>query len=88
MPHNRKLTAAEGGRNVAGRDATRYEKRVEWNEDRIRWWLKEGNAQPTTRVVFLLEKVRSLSLSLVLLVLNLDFFLFLLLTLFFFSFET
>lgn len=41
----------------AGRTATRFEKRIEWNEGRIMWWLMEGGAKPTTRVVFLLEKV-------------------------------
>ncbi|CDZ97988.1 RP-S16, MRPS16, rpsP [Phaffia rhodozyma] len=55
-PKNRKLSAAEGGMNFAGRDATRYEKRVEWNEERILWWLKYGKAEPSTKVVTYLEK--------------------------------
>ncbi|KAL7413400.1 30S ribosomal protein S16, partial [Mrakia frigida] len=48
--------ALPGVEEYAGRTATRFEKRIEWNEGRIMWWLMEGGAKPTTRVVFLLEK--------------------------------
>lgn len=41
----------------AGHSAERFEKRVEWNESRIMWWLNEGGAKPTTKVVWMLEKV-------------------------------
>lgn len=51
------------GLEYAGRVATRLEKRVEWNPERIMWWLNHG-AEPTHRVVWLLEKVRLPELSL------------------------
>lgn len=44
--------------SYAGKQAVRFEKRIELSGEKIRWWLEEGGAVPTKSVVKLLEHVR------------------------------
>lgn len=64
IPYSERSLLDEGRRKED--DSINYIKRVEWDKERVKYWIQNG-AQPTPRVAWLLHKVSNLVLPCLLL---------------------